>query len=41
VGFPLTIFAGLIVMYLAMPGFIAGIREVLEGSLEQTLTIFG
>jgi len=41
VGFPLTILAGLIVMYLAMPGFVAGIGQMLESSLEQTLIIFG
>ena len=41
VGFPLTIFAGLMVMFLAMPGFITGLSELLEVSLEQTLSVFG
>ena len=40
VGFPLTIFAGLVLMYLSMPGFIVVVSEMLNNFLEQTLRIF-
>lgn len=41
VGFPLTILAGVMVMFLAMPGFINGLSELLTNSLDQSLAICG
>lgn len=40
VGFPLTIIAGLFVMFLTMPGFIAALSRLLSNALEQSLTVF-
>jgi flagellar biosynthetic protein FliR len=41
VGFPLTIFGGFIILFLAMPGFIIGTTELLGAILEQALAVFG
>jgi flagellar biosynthetic protein FliR len=41
VGFPLTIFAGLLVMFLAMPGFITALTQLMSNALEQSLAVFG
>lgn len=41
VGFPLTIFAGFVVMFLAMPGFISALTQLLGNALEQSLAVFG
>lgn len=41
VGFPLTILAGLVMMLLGMPGFISGLQDLLNGTLDQTLLIWG
>jgi len=41
VGFAVMILAGLVVLFLSMPGFITGLTELLTESLDRTLTVFG
>lgn len=41
VGFPVTIFAGFLFMYLALPAFLGAMRRFLEAGLEQTLLVLG
>lgn len=41
VGFPLTITAGFIMMFLAMPGFISVLTRLLTDTLDQALLVFG
>jgi flagellar biosynthetic protein FliR len=40
VGFPLTIIAGLVVLFLTMPGFIASLTQLLSNALLQSLAVF-
>ena len=40
VGFPITILAGLFIMFLVMPGFLAALTNIFQFASEQSLTIF-
>jgi flagellar biosynthetic protein FliR len=40
VGFPVTILAGLFIMFLVMPGFLAALTNIFQFASEQSLTIF-
>ncbi len=41
VGFPITIIGGLIMLTLAMPGFISALGQLLDNALSQSLLVFG
>ena len=40
VGFPVTILAGLFIMFLVMPGFLVALTNIFQFASEQSLTIF-
>jgi flagellar biosynthetic protein FliR len=40
VGFPVTILAGLFIMFLVMPGFLVALNNIFQFASEQSLTIF-
>ena len=41
VGFPVTIFAGLLIMFLVMPGFIEALTQLIGASLQRGIGAFG
>ena len=40
VGFPLTLMAGFLLLFLSMPGFISGLTSMLQAGLESTLMVW-
>ena len=40
-GFPVTILAGLLIMFMVMPGFISALTELIGSSVERGMSALG